>query len=39
MSWPVAVDGRKRHGGCALFDSAGRLLATSQALWIEVRSQ
>ena len=33
---PVALDGRKRHGACALFDSAGRLLATSQALWIEV---
>lgn len=39
LSWPVALDGRKRHGACALFDSAGRLLATSQALWIEVRPQ
>jgi hypothetical protein len=39
LSWPVAVEGRKRHGACALFDSAGRLLCTSQALWIEVRPQ
>ena len=39
LSWRVAVDGRKRHGACALFDSAGRLLATSQALWIEVRPE
>ena len=39
LSWRVGVDGRKRHGACALFDSAGRLLATSQALWIEVRPQ
>ena len=34
-----ASDGRKRHGACALFDSAGRLLCASQALWIEVRPE
>jgi hypothetical protein len=39
LSWPLAVDGRKRHGACALFDSAGRLLCASQALWIEVRQE
>jgi hypothetical protein len=39
LSWPLAVDGRKHVGACALFDSAGRLLCASQALWIEVRPQ
>jgi hypothetical protein len=39
LAWPLAVDGRKRHGACALFDSAGRLLCASQALWIEVRQE
>ena len=39
LAWPLAVDGRKHHGACALFDSAGRLLCASQALWIEVRSE
>ena len=35
----LAVDGRKHAGACALFDSAGRLLCASQALWIEVRQE
>jgi hypothetical protein len=39
LSWPLAVDGRKHVGACALFDSAGRLLCASQALWIEVRQE
>ncbi len=39
LSWPLASDGRKRHGACALFDSAGRLLCASQALWIELRQE
>jgi hypothetical protein len=39
LAWPLAVDGRKHHGACALFDSAGWLLCASQALWIEVRSE
>jgi len=39
LSWPLAVDGRKRQGACAMFDSAGRLLCASQALWIEVRQE
>jgi hypothetical protein len=39
LSWPLAVDGRKHVGACALFDSARRLLCASQALWIEVRPQ
>jgi hypothetical protein len=39
LAWPLAVDGRKHVGACALFDSAGRLLCASQALWIEVRQE
>jgi hypothetical protein len=38
LSWPVEVDGRKRHGAAALYDSQGRLLAASRALWIELRA-
>jgi hypothetical protein len=37
VSWPLAVEGRKRHAACALFDSEGRLLCASRALWIELR--
>lgn len=37
VSWPLALDGRKRHAACALFDSQGRLLCASRALWIELR--
>jgi hypothetical protein len=37
VSWPLGRDGRKRHGACALFDSQGRLLCASRALWIELR--
>jgi hypothetical protein len=37
VSWPLAAEGRKRHGACALFDSEGRLLCASRALWIELR--
>lgn len=37
VSWPLAVDGRKNHAACALFDSRGLLLCASRALWIELR--
>jgi hypothetical protein len=37
VSWPLAVDGRKRQGAAALFASDGRLLGASRALWIELR--
>lgn len=37
VSWPLGLDGRKRHAACALFDSEGRLLCASRALWIELR--
>jgi hypothetical protein len=38
LSWPLAMDGRKRHGAAALYDSHGRFLAASRALWIELRA-
>jgi hypothetical protein len=37
LSWPLAVDGRKRQAAAALFDPQGRLLCASRALWIELR--
>ncbi|HKP88382.1 MAG TPA: hypothetical protein VJT75_00255 [Thermoleophilaceae bacterium] len=37
-AWPIAVDGRKRHSGAALFTRDGDLLASSRALWIELRA-
>jgi hypothetical protein len=36
-AWPIAVDGRKRHAGSALFTPDGELLASARALWIELR--
>jgi hypothetical protein len=36
-SWAIASDGRKRHTGVALWDSAGSLRAIGRALWIELR--
>ena len=39
LAWPLAIDGRKHHAACALFDSSGRLLCASQALWIELRQE
>jgi hypothetical protein len=37
VSWPLAMEGRKRYSACALYDSEGRLLCASRALWIELR--
>ena len=37
LSWPIAVEGRKRHAGSALFDAQGNRLAAARALWIELR--
>lgn len=37
ISWPLTVEGRKRHAACAIFDEDGRPLALSRALWIELR--
>ena len=36
-SWEIGRDGRKREAGAALHDASGRLLASSRALWIELR--
>ena len=36
-SWPIELDGRKRHTGVALFTADGQLLARARALWIELR--
>ena len=37
LSWPLEVDGRKRHAAAALFSEDGAVLAMSRALWIELR--
>jgi hypothetical protein len=37
LAWPLSVDGRKRQAAAALFDSQGRLLCASRALWVELR--
>jgi hypothetical protein len=37
VSWPIEIDGRKRHAGVALFDDDGTVLASARALWIELR--
>jgi hypothetical protein len=37
MAWRIAVDGRKRHAGSALFTGDGELLASARALWIELK--
>jgi hypothetical protein len=33
----VALDGRKRHAGAALYAPTGEVLAVSRALWIELK--
>ncbi len=38
VSWPLGVDGRKREAAAALYDSSGRFLCASKALWIELRT-
>jgi hypothetical protein len=37
VSWPLDLDGRKRHAAAALYDSRRRVLSASRALWIELR--
>ena len=36
-AWPIAIDGRKRRAGAALFTAEGDLLASARALWIELK--
>jgi hypothetical protein len=38
LSWELGRDGRKREAAAALYDSEGRILCASRALWIELRS-
>jgi hypothetical protein len=37
LSWPVELNGRKRHAGAALHAADGKLLAVARALWIELK--
>jgi hypothetical protein len=37
-AWGLAIDGRKRQAGSALFTADGELLASARALWIELRA-
>ena len=39
VGWPISRDGRKLRSGTAIFDSDGEALATSEAVWIELREQ
>lgn len=33
--WASGRDGRKLHGGTAIFDAVGNLMASSSAIWVE----
>jgi hypothetical protein len=37
LSWPIELNGRKRSAAAALYDTEGRLVCASRALWIELR--
>jgi hypothetical protein len=37
LSWRLGVDGRKRWGAAAIYDSDDILICASRALWIELR--
>ena len=39
LSWGLERDGRKRRAAAALYDSEGRMLCASRALWIELRGE
>lgn len=38
IAWPIASDGRKHRAASALYGADGRLIARSEALWIEPKS-
>ena len=38
-AWPIQSDGRKHRGGAVLYGSDGRLIARTEALWIEPRAE
>jgi len=35
--WPISREGRKSEGGTAIADTAGKLLAASHSLWIDLK--
>lgn len=37
-AWPISSEGRKHRGAAALYHADGRLIARSEALWIEPRN-
>lgn len=37
IGWNAGRDGRKLHGGAAIMDEAGELLASSAAVWVELK--
>jgi hypothetical protein len=39
VSWPIEIDGRKRHAGAALYTADEQLAAVARALWIELKPQ
>lgn len=39
MSWPIGIDGRKRHAGAAVLSADGEPLAVARALLIELRER
>lgn len=39
MSWPLAIEGRKRHAGAAVVSGEGEVLAVARALMIESREE
>ena len=37
VGWRIGVEGRKRHGGSAVFSEDGELVGRARATWIELR--
>ena len=36
IGWPIDEDGRKWHGGAAIYNAAGTLLAFSKGTWVDI---
>ena len=36
VAWPIAIEGRKRLSGTAVFSPSGKTVAVARATWIEV---
>lgn len=39
LAWPILREGRKEFAGVALFDGAGRLMASAHQVWITMAAQ